>query len=563
MIRQAWAILVLKWLLLRHAMTPGKALSWGVTAVFFLLLLIIALPLSAGLFYLGLRGFNYEDPLLVLGLYDLITLVFFFFWFWGLLIELQRADVIDFRKMLFLPVSLPMVFSLNYLASLIGPACLIFALGCIGLHLGLAFQFGPAMLLGLPIAAAFFMMLGAWAYYLRGMLAILMENKRRRRLIMTLLPMCFILLGQTPSLLTHLLRNGSGAAAAEGLSERLFESLLLYGNLLLPPAWMPIGLWSVHSGNYLAALSACVGLLTLTALGLRLGYRATWRYYTGAESRPKQPRKNGASKRSRRVFTARRLPLLSEDTAAMTLNAWLTYLRHPNIRSLLLMPLCMGAFIMMMYRSGAYGDQPSGGMWMPVIILIWPFFNFSFVLLNLFGVDRAAFQGLILLPTPRRRYLLAKNLALFPFVGGLSFLFILLGAVLMAVELKQVLLSLVQVIQLYLAFCIAGNYTSLFLIYHINRDGMRARANRPMMLLIGLAAAAFTGLMLIPSSFCINVDRYAADYGYAGPIPLGLLFSVALLACTALLYAFTLVHAGDLFALREQHMHTQLARDRE
>jgi hypothetical protein len=112
--------------------------------------------------------------------------------------------MIDLRKMLYLPVSPRMVFVLNYVASLVTPVGALFACATTGLCLGLSWRYGPRMLLGIPVAAAFYLMLAAWTYYFRGTLVMLMENKRRRRALLALLPLACVLLLQIPNILTCL-----------------------------------------------------------------------------------------------------------------------------------------------------------------------------------------------------------------------------------------------------------------------------------------------------------------------------------------------------------------------
>ncbi len=59
------------------------------------------------------------------------------------------------------------------------------------------------MLLLLPLVFGFFFMVTAWTYCLRGWLAALMVNKRRRRAIIVGVTMAFMLLAQLPNLLIN------------------------------------------------------------------------------------------------------------------------------------------------------------------------------------------------------------------------------------------------------------------------------------------------------------------------------------------------------------------------
>ncbi len=563
MLGQCWALLMLKWAILRNSWSTAAWVSGVLLGLTVLFLAALSLGLALAAFFLGWRGVGGgQDSLALLLIMDGAVVFFVFLYFWGLLFELQRSDVVDLRKMLHFPVSLPMVFGLNFLTSLLSPALLFFAPSAIGFVGGLALRYGPQVLLGLLLALAFFLMLGAWAYYARGVLAILMENKRRRRIIMAVLPLAFVLMAQVPNLLIQtqrerIERNGGKS----DWSNEQAEYVVVLANAAIPIGWLPYGVWRLTTGAVFPAGLCLAGLSGVAGVGLALGFRSTVRHYRG-ETGPRR-KKTVALPPQRRVATAWRMPLLGEDTSAMLTAEFLGYSRHPNIRMLLIMPICMGLFLLFMYKNGAYGDRNVQGAWMPLIVLVWPFFNFSMVLFNLFGVDLHGFRGMLLFPMPRHKYFLAKNLALFPFVAGLSLAFVLCAAALMDTAPRYIFISLIQVLQLYLMYCIVGNFISLYFPYRIARDTLRARANRPLMLLLGLVSMVVVSVMVIPTSVCLMLDDLvAAAWGPQG-YSVGLIASAVLLAITAAAYAASLTHAGDLLLVREQRILESLSRDRE
>lgn len=565
MLSQCWALILLKFTLSRNTWSSGKWAAVLVGAVLLILGLALALGLSVVMYMAGAHWLYGQDPLLVLGVLDGLVAIFVFFGWWGLLIELQRADVIDFRKMLFFPISLGAVFSLNFLASLLSPGLLFFLPCAVGLIAGFAAGYGPRMGLAAPLAAAFFLMLAAWAYYVRGMLAILMENKRRRRFIMTVLPLCFVLLGQIPSIAVHALKTHDGKSPSEGqIADPKIADALYYGNLVIPLGWLPFGMTALIENQTASAAFALLGLGGLTALGLGLGYRSTRRHYTGAGRTAGIRARATTAKPAGVAITARRIPLLDEETSTLTLAAFANYLRHPNIRILLIMPVCMGLLILFINRSGVHEELAmTSHPWLPVMILVWPFFNFSLILFNVFGIDRNGFRGLVLLPTPRYKFLLAKNIALFPFVAGLSLAFVFAGALLLDTAPRLVAISVLQVFQLYLMYCLVGNFTSIYFPYRLGRDTMRARSNRAVMMLLGLVSAAVVAILLAPAAFCMMLDDLAAArWGYHG-WPIGLIVSAVWLLATVFAYVFALRHAGDLLLAREQDLIAVLTRDNE
>src|SRR5262249_43190461 len=92
----------------------------------------------------------------------------------------------------------------NYFSSLASVSLLLFLPAMIGLSLGLFLSRGWPMLLLLPMLASFLLMVTALTYQFQGWLATLMANPRRRRTIIVLTTMFFVLLSQMPNLVNAL-----------------------------------------------------------------------------------------------------------------------------------------------------------------------------------------------------------------------------------------------------------------------------------------------------------------------------------------------------------------------
>lgn len=568
--RQYWALFLLKWTLLRRGWARRKA--WGLVLIGLLLFMgaLFSLLGAAVLYGLGAYVSQLEGQTPLLLLLNGVVGIYLFFYAWGMLMDLQRADIIDFRKMLLLPVSLPAIYLINFVVSLAGPLSLFAVPGIAGLLLGLRYGYDGGLLgVGAVLALLLMLVVNSWGYYLRGRLAILMENKRRRRIIFILLPLCFVALGQLPAVVSHLATlGGERVLSAHALTQATPALLLL--NAIIPVFWAAYGLWAYLAGPGLWHTGLSVlGLVLCAALGLRLGYVTTVRHYMGLyDSGVRAPRPGALPQQqpsSRPTpLTARRLPLLSEETSALTLAFYRSFARHPQVRLLLIMPLCMGMFFLIMYRTGAYGRAiPQETHWLPMAVLIWPFFNFSFFIFNQFGVDAASFQQLLLFPTPRYKYLLAKNLALAPYALGLALFFVAVGVLLTAAPLRVMLLSLALVAHLYLLFSLVGNYLSLWLPYRFSRDALRQPTGRMRMLLIGLGSSMLSVILILPASACMLFDRLYPAQDSAGGAYTGLLGATALLLLTMLAYWPGLFRAGDLFTARGQLVYARLHMDRE
>lgn len=564
MLKQCYALLALKWAVACHTWSAGRTFSALIIAVIFLVMLFLSAALSVLLFWSVPWLLEQGGELGVVLALDIMIFTLIFFMVFGFMLELQRTDVIDFKKMLFLPVSPKMVFGLNFLAALATPSTLFFLPAVTAFLAGLALHENPRLFWGLPLALALYLMLAAWFYYLRGLLAIYMENKRKRRLVLTLLPLFFIALGQLPNALTMTFRPEQKEEQQSEMAASERTRQLLQWNRAIPFGWFPYGVHGLMQDDTQAAAFGFLGLSALAGLGLGLGYRSTLRHYTGAASAPVRSGAKAGPGPRLRPLTARRLPFLDEDTAGMTLAELLNALRHPNVRMAMITPVCLGLFLLVMYRTGMYkATLNPESPWLPVVVLLWPFLHFAFILFNLFGVDRQGFYGLMLLPVPRHRYLFAINLALFPFAGGVSMLFLLLAAVLLKLPPYNVAIAAIQVFQIYLMYCILGNYLSLYAPYRIARDTMRAYTNRLTVFLIGLASTCIVGIMVLPAALILMLDGIVENRWGRQDLPAGLLAAAVLLLLTLGLYRLTLTHAGDVLLSREQKIYAALYKDRE
>src|SRR5215472_16671845 len=209
--------------------------------------------LAAGAFAGGLAAgaFALRDPKpeamkwILFGL----TVGFIFVWIVGLLTELQRSEAIDLQRLMHLPVALRPMFIINYLASHLVLSVALVVPSVLGLALGLAFG-GHVLLFAIaPLFLSMVFMITAWTWCLRGWLASLMANPRRRRTVIMAITFCFILVGQGPNILFNVLPRivGSqpqrGRRDARSRQEAQMEALKHVSAFakFIPPLWVPIG----------------------------------------------------------------------------------------------------------------------------------------------------------------------------------------------------------------------------------------------------------------------------------------------------------------------------------
>src|SRR5260370_3062402 len=195
------AILWLRWWIWFNQLKRGGKVQRVIMAF----LLVIALLAGIGFFFAGFvigeLGLAQAPRIIQMAVWDGLVVIFLFSWTAGVVAELQRSESLSLEKLLHLPVSLTGAFLINYLATLVSLSMIVFLPAMTGLSLGLVFAKGPAMLLLLPLLAAFVLMVTALTYQFQGWLACLMQNKRRARTRPAIVTATAILLGQSPNLI--------------------------------------------------------------------------------------------------------------------------------------------------------------------------------------------------------------------------------------------------------------------------------------------------------------------------------------------------------------------------
>jgi hypothetical protein len=458
--------------------------------------------------------------------------------------------------MLYFPVPLSIICAINFLISLVGVTSLLYVASVVGLLLGVFEATGGGFLAGLGAVAAFFFAATAWAWCLRGLMTVWMENKRRRRLLLSILPLFFMAVGFLPMILGNTLGQSSS-------SEAMVRWLLEPDQFLwverfsqaFPTGWLALALTRIISGEgpFLAPVAA---LAAFGAVGYYLGYRLTLRYCFATNSAL------GRARTAKGIplpppFTARRIPGLSDETTALTLAAFLSFTRHPQMRTMLLAPFGMIILLAVANSRALFLGQELG---LPIIVIMWPYFMFSAFFFNLFGMDPRGFRAIMMLPVPRHRVLLAYHLALLPLAGGMGLLFALLGAWFFTLDRETIAVCLLQVVQLFLLFTLAGSFVSIYAPFTMGRNLMRGQHSRA--LLVGLLMPFIVALLMLPTSACLLVDGIANRWGLVN-FPAGLVLSIALIVLTLAVYPFALRHAGDLLLLREQRILATLQKTAE
>jgi len=566
---QLKTVLWLRWRLSRNQWARGG----GVGTVIAMVVGLGGLMLGGLCFGGGLLGAAYGlgevSPRIIMGIWFGVTVAFLFFWMIGLLTELQRSETIDLQRLMHLPVALGQLFVVNYLVSHFALSIIVALPAMMGLAIGLALARGPLLLLLVPLALSMVFMITAWTYCLRGWLAGMMTNPRRRRTVIMAITFTFILLGQGPNLYFNVLnRHSHQQSPADRESQRTAGpaklNQLLTLQKFIPPLWLPLGAQGLAEGNAVPALLGTLGCLGLGALGLRRAYRSTVRFYhgeTGGKSAAKikpaghysQP--GPARAGSVGSFLEWRLPAVPEPAAALALATFRSLLRAPEVKmawaTSFLMTLIVGASFL--FRSPPAIHETvkpfiATGVAAFSIFMLVQFFA------NQFGFDRNGFRSLMLSPADRRLILLGKNLACLPVGAGFGLLLMMSVSLWLHLSLSVFLATLFQLATLLLIAGIAGNVLSILMPYRIRSGSLKPTKMPGLAMLVMVLCQMLFPVAMSPAFVPPLLELLWRHAGWPDLVPVNLIASVLLAMLAAAAYWQLLGPLGRLLQRRETNI---------
>lgn len=461
----------------------------------------------------GIFALGKVEPRVVMAVWDGVAAAFILFWMIGLLSELQRTELLSLNNFMHLPVSPSGAFLINYVGSSVGLALILFLPAMLGLSAGLTLSRGIGMLTLFPLVVAFFLMITAVTYQFRGWLAGMMTNPRRRRTIVAIVSLAFILVFQLPNILTNFNpafreKRQARAETRKEISElkkeldagritqkeyaaketamrtamasdfardsgKIFEYLRVV-NGVVPPGWLPYGAESAAGGRAIPVAACVFGMALLGAASLRRSYKTTIRLYTGDFGKPRAKRAakaNAAPKAAAGIkaapvtgaaFLEKRLPRMSEQVSAVTLAGLRSLLRSTEVKMMMLTPVIMSIVFggMLLGHRGEIPGllRPLSALGFAAFMLILSMTGFAG---NTFAFDRSGFRAYVLSGVARKDILLGKNLAFLPFAALLMALAIAVSEWLNPMRIDHLAAAVIQIFPLYLLFCITANVLSI------------------------------------------------------------------------------------------------------
>jgi hypothetical protein len=427
------------------------------------------------------------------------------------------------------------------------------------------------MALLLPLVFGFFFMITAWTYCLRNWLAAIMVNKRRRRAIIVGVTMGLVLLSQLPNLLTNVwfrssrpnlpqhaspaqiqewARHGAGEASQT-------DALLNAAHRYVPFLWLPQGAKKLAEGNPWPAVWGALGMLAIGALGLRRAYRGTLRLYQGGENN-----KPAAAPSTMRPTAARRkllveqvLPAIPEEAAAVALASFRSMTRAPEVK----MALAMNALFFVVIGASVLVHRPAElpAGFRPFVAsatVAVAFLGLMQVTFNHFGFDRSGFRAIVLLPTPRSRVLLGKNLALLPVAFVVFAVYLGLATIMAHLRATDILTAGFEFAGAFLMMSVMGNLASILVPYRIAAGSLKPTKTKGTTVLLLIVVNMLSTLALLPVFLPAGLSLLGDWFGWLPGAAVALVGAILLAAVSTWFYWRALEPLGRLLQRREQRI---------
>ena len=541
---QFYALVWLKWRLVRNSMRSRRAVAGRVATALGLLLglalsLFIAAAVGAGAYFLAAhagRGSGEAEQWRA----GFVVLLFLFtvaFAMWALMpVALGGGSRFEPTRMLLYPVSLGKLFAFDFLSDLAGLTSIFVIPSIIALGAGVGLGRGR-LAAGLAVSGAAVAFGLSFAKLLSVGVGALMRARRTRgetvlALLGAALGMTGVLMGQLMPLLERNVDRLGWArwtppgAAAWALARGLFagDAAALAASLLT------LGLYAA------ACVLLAYRVARRTALGLGGGGRAKRRAAPSAQGAA-----SGAG-----AYAGWRLPFASPQFSALLEKELRYALRNAQLRVIALMAVGLTVVL----RMGPAGGRTSR-LWgrLPpyaegagaVFSVVYICMLLSPVSTNLFGYDGAGMRAVVLSPASRRTVLLAKNAA----VALISLLLVAVGVFVGGLFLGDLtpatlLFALLAYVTTAALFAPVGNWLSL---QFPKRVEFGKRMNRSGV--AGLLLVPVFFLLLVPPALAVAAAHFAGSHA----VKYVILAAFALLS--VLFYALVLPPQGRWLERRE------------
>ena len=569
---QLRTIIWLRWRLTRNQWSRAGQLKAVLTMVVTVVMFVLwAFSGIAGVL-IGFFVLGEKSPIRLLLAWDAFTCAFLFAWVIGIVSEIQRSETIDIGRMLHLPISLRDIFLVNYVVSHLTLSVILLLPLMLGLILGLILSGQWLMVLMYPLVLGLVFMVTAWSYCLRGWLAALMVNKRRRRAIIAGVTFGFIVIVQLPNIIGNIVRDHKRhkpettksapveertTSTTENRPKKTFSNTFYVVHKVVPFLWVGNGAMSLGKGNALPAVLSAAGAFCIGGLGLRRAYRSTLRFYQGHTIVRKTKRKSKTEKipDAGKNFLEKRLPATPDEAAALSLAFFRSLMRAPEIKMALatnfILLLLFGTMFLVRRASGLSDNLKMFVVGAPIM---FTFLGMSHLMFNQFGFDRGSFRQLVLLPVPRKHILMGKNLAFLPIAMVLGLILLLVIKFALGISFIVILSACLQLVAAFILLSIAGNLVSILVPYHIAPGSLKRTKTSTMTAVMIFISRLLFPMAMVPMLIPPGMGLLMSRLGWLPAGPVNLVLSMILLALFAFLYKLSLPGLGNLLLSREKQI---------
>jgi hypothetical protein len=249
------------------------------------------------------------------------------------------------------------------------------------------------------------------------------------------------------------------------------------------------------------------------------------------------------------------LPWVSEYAAAVATAGFRSLLRAPETKMLLITPLIMVAAFGGAFLSLSQTPPQFVGPFIPIGILGMMMFSTMQLVGNQFGYDRDGFRAFLLSPVPRREILLGKNLSLAPVVLVLGLVVIVGVGIAFRLRADQLVASGIQLVTMYLLFCMISNLCSIYAPFAIPSGSLKAARPGATVILILMGCMVVIPVVVgLPTILPVIVEVVLVETCGVTGVPVSLGLSVVILAAVVCCYRWVLTWEGRLLAAREQRI---------
>jgi hypothetical protein len=358
------------------------------------------------------------------------------------------------------------------------------------------------------------------------------------------------------------MRRAEVQAASKAALDKLISRVRL-ANLVIPPLWLAGSIDSILAGN-LHVLWLTPMMLLVAWLSLRSNYRATMRFYKGetdarAATTSRRTKKDlamgksGTARRSRWIEFG--LPGLHDETNAVLGLTWQSMLRAPEVKLYLLLP-----FITPFILFGAlqawkipHVDELKAGL--VVVASAVTMLMAAGLISNQFGFDRTGFRAFVLSPIRRDRILLARNIAIAPFLLIQAGLLATAVSFYFGLPFDKLFCAVILTAAMLPTFCLLMNLMSILTPFALAAGSIQPQQLNfiPLMTNMGLSMfmPIIVGFTLMPLGLEWLLDQAVVASRW---FPFALLLSVPWVGFSFWLYAKVIPWQGKLLSRREQEI---------